>query len=275
MSSTLSCIQMLHQVKSFSGFGPPTADNPPPNNSQSSSHPLGPPPPLPPRPGRPPPPIPGNKPAAPTRSLQNYPELKYPPGHENNIDMVNDRKNVPALHSTSSAASFPNPTLHTLGALAGPPDTPTLPVDTPTSASPSYQWPRGNVKLECTVGQEPAGWNDEGWKWRSSGGRRTGVPKEAFKVDKRNGGFGWELTPTPGISACKPFCWLGKPLCRLGTTQKITFSRGLSGSPALPELPLRGHATKFGCLPQHREFLASDSVVSSKVFMKPPYLDYS
>ncbi|KAJ7456085.1 hypothetical protein FB451DRAFT_1183873 [Mycena latifolia] len=76
-SSTLSCIQMLHQVKSFFSFWPPAPDNPPSNNSQSGSHPLGPPPPLPPRPGRPPPPI------------------SDPPGHGNNIDMVNDRKNVP------------------------------------------------------------------------------------------------------------------------------------------------------------------------------------
>ncbi|KAJ7116195.1 hypothetical protein C8R43DRAFT_902422 [Mycena crocata] len=56
--------------------------------------------------------------------------------------------------------------------------------DTP-SASLTYQWPDGTVKLECTVGQEPVGWNDQGWKWRSSGARRNGVPENALKVNKR------------------------------------------------------------------------------------------
>ncbi|KAJ6530713.1 hypothetical protein B0H19DRAFT_1327962 [Mycena capillaripes] len=51
--------------------------------------------------------------------------------------------------------------------------------------SPSYQWPDGNVKLECTTGQEPEGWDDQGWMWRSSGARRRGLPEGAFKVDKR------------------------------------------------------------------------------------------
>ncbi|KAJ7130870.1 hypothetical protein C8R46DRAFT_1327960 [Mycena filopes] len=51
--------------------------------------------------------------------------------------------------------------------------------------SPSYQWPDGDVKLECTFGQEPTGWSDEGWKWRSSGARKTGVPQSATHVDKQ------------------------------------------------------------------------------------------
>ncbi|KAJ7465661.1 hypothetical protein FB451DRAFT_1179136 [Mycena latifolia] len=51
--------------------------------------------------------------------------------------------------------------------------------------APSYQWPTGDVKLECTFGQEPAGWDDEGWKWRSSGSRKKGVPESATHVDKR------------------------------------------------------------------------------------------
>ncbi|KAJ7885633.1 hypothetical protein B0H13DRAFT_1889491 [Mycena leptocephala] len=51
--------------------------------------------------------------------------------------------------------------------------------------SPSYQWPDGNVKLECTTGQEPEGWDDQGWMWRSSGLRILGLPEDAFKVDKR------------------------------------------------------------------------------------------
>ncbi|KAJ7660274.1 hypothetical protein DFH06DRAFT_1401711 [Mycena polygramma] len=58
-------------------------------------------------------------------------------------------------------------------------------VDAAMPDSPSYQWPDGSVKLECTVGQEPLGWDDEGWKWRSSGFRRKGIPPGAFKVDKR------------------------------------------------------------------------------------------
>lgn len=51
--------------------------------------------------------------------------------------------------------------------------------------SPSYQWPDGNVKLECTTGQEPEGWDDQGWMWRSSGPRKLGLPEDTFKVDKR------------------------------------------------------------------------------------------
>ncbi|KAJ7494895.1 hypothetical protein FB451DRAFT_1163631 [Mycena latifolia] len=51
--------------------------------------------------------------------------------------------------------------------------------------APSYQWPTGDVKLECTFGQESAGWDDEGWKWRSSGSRKKGVPESATHVDKR------------------------------------------------------------------------------------------
>ncbi|KAJ6536301.1 hypothetical protein B0H19DRAFT_1271087 [Mycena capillaripes] len=51
--------------------------------------------------------------------------------------------------------------------------------------SPSYQWPDGNVKLECTTGQEPEGWDDQGWMWRSSGARRRGLPDGALKVEKR------------------------------------------------------------------------------------------
>ncbi|KAJ7823116.1 hypothetical protein B0H13DRAFT_2376254 [Mycena leptocephala] len=75
--------------------------------------------------------------------------------------------------------------------MTGPPPLPvsanpsSAPVETAVVDSPSYQWPDGNVKLECTVGQEPLGWDDEGWKWCSSGARRTGVPTAAFKVDKR------------------------------------------------------------------------------------------
>ncbi|KAJ7604282.1 hypothetical protein DFH06DRAFT_1310588 [Mycena polygramma] len=51
--------------------------------------------------------------------------------------------------------------------------------------SPSYQWPDGNVKLECTKGQEPEGWDDQGWMWRSSGARKRGLPEGAYKSDKR------------------------------------------------------------------------------------------
>ncbi|KAJ7732048.1 hypothetical protein DFH07DRAFT_781036 [Mycena maculata] len=51
--------------------------------------------------------------------------------------------------------------------------------------APLYQWPNGDVKLECTYGQEPVGWDDQGWKWRSSGSRRKGVPESATNVDKR------------------------------------------------------------------------------------------
>ncbi|KAF8200538.1 hypothetical protein K438DRAFT_2110716 [Mycena galopus ATCC 62051] len=40
----------------------------------------------------------------------------------------------------------------------------------------SYQWPDGNVKLECTTDQEPVGWDDQGWTWRSSGSRKQGLP---------------------------------------------------------------------------------------------------
>ncbi|KDQ61856.1 hypothetical protein JAAARDRAFT_190579 [Jaapia argillacea MUCL 33604] len=55
-----------------------------------------------------------------------------------------------------------------------------------TSRIPSlYQWPDGDVTWECSVGEEPAGWNDEGWKWRSSGSRKGAVPDGAHKVDKR------------------------------------------------------------------------------------------
>ncbi|KAF8142672.1 hypothetical protein K438DRAFT_1784474 [Mycena galopus ATCC 62051] len=49
----------------------------------------------------------------------------------------------------------------------------------------SYQWPDGNVKLECTTGREPIGWDDQGWAWRSSGARKQGLPANSFKVDKR------------------------------------------------------------------------------------------
>ncbi|KAJ7137063.1 hypothetical protein C8R44DRAFT_948832 [Mycena epipterygia] len=51
--------------------------------------------------------------------------------------------------------------------------------------SPSYQWPDSNVKLECTTGQEPDGWDDQGWMWRSSGPRKLGLPEGATKVDKQ------------------------------------------------------------------------------------------
>ncbi|KAJ6451165.1 hypothetical protein C8R45DRAFT_946379 [Mycena sanguinolenta] len=51
--------------------------------------------------------------------------------------------------------------------------------------SVSFQWPDGNVKLECTTGQEPLGWDDQGWVWRSSGPRKQGLPLNAFKIDKR------------------------------------------------------------------------------------------
>ncbi|KAJ7231574.1 hypothetical protein B0H12DRAFT_207505 [Mycena haematopus] len=36
----------------------------------------------------------------------------------------------------------------------------------------------------------------------------------------RGRGFGWDHPPPPDILACKPFCWLGKPFCRLGISQK-------------------------------------------------------
>jgi hypothetical protein len=62
---------------------------------------------------------------------------------------------------------------------------PSVPINSSATYSPSHQWPDGTVKLECTVGHEPLGWDDEGWKWRSSGVRRTGIPTAAFKVDKR------------------------------------------------------------------------------------------
>lgn len=58
-------------------------------------------------------------------------------------------------------------------------------IQTSLNESPSYQWPDGNVKLECTTGQEPDNWYDQGWMWRSSGPRKLGLPEGAFKVDKR------------------------------------------------------------------------------------------
>ncbi|KAJ6468148.1 hypothetical protein C8R47DRAFT_990106 [Mycena vitilis] len=58
------------------------------------------------------------------------------------------------------------------------------PINSSGADSPSYQWPDGDVKLECTLGQQPFGWDDEGWQWRSSGARRIGIPT-ASKVDKR------------------------------------------------------------------------------------------
>ncbi|KAJ6504349.1 hypothetical protein C8R47DRAFT_1210419 [Mycena vitilis] len=51
--------------------------------------------------------------------------------------------------------------------------------------SPSFQWPDGDVKLECTKGREPEGWDDQGWMWRSSGARKRGLPEGAYKSDKR------------------------------------------------------------------------------------------
>ncbi|KAJ7431552.1 hypothetical protein B0H11DRAFT_2384994 [Mycena galericulata] len=65
---------------------------------------------------------------------------------------------------------------------------PSVHIQATTIDSPSYQWPDGNVKLECTTGQEPIGWDDQGWMWRSSGARKQGLPSSAFKVDKRREG---------------------------------------------------------------------------------------
>ncbi|KAJ7763992.1 hypothetical protein DFH07DRAFT_939194 [Mycena maculata] len=62
---------------------------------------------------------------------------------------------------------------------------PPVPIQTIKEESLSYQWPDGNVKLQCTTGQEPFGWDDQGWMWRSSGPRKQGLPSGAFKVDKR------------------------------------------------------------------------------------------
>ncbi|KAF7354491.1 hypothetical protein MVEN_01138400 [Mycena venus] len=54
-----------------------------------------------------------------------------------------------------------------------------------TQESISCQWPDGNIKVECTTGQEPPGWDDQGRMWRSSGPRKQGLPAGSFKVDKR------------------------------------------------------------------------------------------
>ncbi|KAJ7722222.1 hypothetical protein DFH07DRAFT_783898 [Mycena maculata] len=39
-----------------------------------------------------------------------------------------------------------------------------VPFQTAKEESLSYQWPDGNVKLECTTGQEPVGWDDQGYE---------------------------------------------------------------------------------------------------------------
>jgi hypothetical protein len=43
-----------------------------------------------------------------------------------------------------------------------------------------------------------------------------------------------DRTPTPGISACKPFCWLGKPFRRLGTSQNVTVACAFYAFPVNP-----------------------------------------
>ncbi|KAJ6567535.1 hypothetical protein B0H10DRAFT_2357232 [Mycena sp. CBHHK59/15] len=57
--------------------------------------------------------------------------------------------------------------------------------------SPSYQWPDGNIKLECTYGQEPSGWDDEGWTLHSSGSRKS----------RNNGLPSWFFRPKTGKAA--------------------------------------------------------------------------
>nr|GAT46414.1 predicted protein [Mycena chlorophos] len=68
---------------------------------------------------------------------------------------------------------------------------PPVPAPKPTTTSivdlgtPSpYQWMDGDVSFECILGNEPPGWADQGWVFRSSGSRARGVPAGATNVDK-------------------------------------------------------------------------------------------
>ncbi|KAJ7200970.1 hypothetical protein C8J57DRAFT_1486534 [Mycena rebaudengoi] len=90
----------------------------------------------------------------------------------------------PALHpSWEAAPPLLVPQFLPSAALTLPPTSvPNAPI---MADAPSYRWPDGNVKLECTTGQEPMGWDDEGWKWRSTGSRKGGLPADASRVDKR------------------------------------------------------------------------------------------
>ncbi|KAJ6476517.1 hypothetical protein C8R47DRAFT_1199038 [Mycena vitilis] len=46
---------------------------------------------------------------------------------------------------------------------------------------------------------------------------QTGLRPRKLACFGRGRGFWLHHTPTPGKPACKPKCWLGKPVCRLGT----------------------------------------------------------
>ncbi|KAJ7740792.1 hypothetical protein B0H16DRAFT_1728796 [Mycena metata] len=99
---------------------------------------------------------------------QAYPPPPYPPPAAPQI--------LPPPHAQTLNPGYPGYPAH----MPPPPVSPQ-----PIQDEPSYQWPDGNVKLECTTGHEPAGWDDQGWMWRSSGARKIGLPEGAYKVDKR------------------------------------------------------------------------------------------
>ncbi|KAJ7203108.1 hypothetical protein GGX14DRAFT_570367 [Mycena pura] len=86
------------------------------------------------------------------------------------------------LAGASSWAAQPPAAPQFLASTARPTSVPIAPL---IPDAPSYRWPDGNIKLECTTGQEPMGWDDEGWKWRSTGSRKNGLPADASRVDKR------------------------------------------------------------------------------------------
>lgn len=117
--------------------------------------------------------------------IQPYPYFNPPPMLQPGFfpPSALSGQQFPTVHPIMPPISFAHSTAPPPAVLSQPTDHPSLVVD--TSDPPSYQWLDGNVKLECTVGKEPLGWEDEGWKWRSSGVRRTGIPQGAFKVDKR------------------------------------------------------------------------------------------
>ncbi|KAJ6611621.1 hypothetical protein B0H10DRAFT_1952936 [Mycena sp. CBHHK59/15] len=183
--------------------------------------------PIPPRPG--PPPLPPNKPIfhAETgqyfspepamhgyvfpNSVPSFPAFHgyqgtYPP----NIltQQICPLSRGPAVPQPASPPPFPAPMPFGGPTAPHPVATSTLPgpglVNVPLGDSPSYQWPDGSVKLECTVGNEPQGWDDEGWKWCSSGARRTGLPTAAFKVDKHVflGVFHCACNDADGLPCC-------------------------------------------------------------------------
>ncbi|KAJ7754779.1 hypothetical protein B0H16DRAFT_1886485 [Mycena metata] len=187
---------MLQRIKRFFGFGP----SPPPTN-ESAYHKgniLG-------HPGYfpgPYGPAPWNYPMYPPGMPQNGPNhtvwspyQQWPPGPWDTSSTVYPQGQFPQVYAPppypppAPGQVFPAPHVQTFNPgypgypvqmLPPPPANPQ-----PIQAEPSYQWPDGDVKLECTAGHEPAGWDDQGWMWRSSGPRKIGLPEGAYKVDKR------------------------------------------------------------------------------------------